>query len=116
MNWTTPKSQKEVLLDGVTVEVDRNENSFVSVTLTDASGHKVRVRKNDYSVVIEVPKPAETKEKFAVTETLRRIPVAETFDHEYEALQRKNDLSDGLTDAEAALKVEPTQVVEDIPW
>jgi hypothetical protein len=116
MNWTTPKSQKEVLLDGVTVEVDRNENSFVSVTLTDASGHKIRVRKNDYSIVLEVPKPAETKEKFAVTGTLRGVPVSETFEHEYEALQRKNDLSEDLSDSDIALKVEPTQVVEDIPW
>lgn len=116
MNWTTPKSQKEVLLDGVTIEIDRNETTFLSVTLTDASGRKIRVRKNDYSVVLEIPKPAETKEKFAVVGTLRGVPVSETFDHEYEALQRQNDLSDNLSNTEAALKVEPTQVIEDIPW
>jgi len=116
MNWTTPKSSKEVLLDGVNIEIDRNDSSFVSATFTDPSGHKVRVRKNDYSWILEVPKQPETKEKFAVVGTLRGVPVSETFEQEYDATRRKNKLSEDLSETEADLKVETTQVVEDIPW
>ena len=116
MIWTTPKSAKDVQLDGVTIEIDKKDTSFLSVTLTDKSGHKFRTRYENYSLSLEVPQPPETKDASVLSGNVMGLPVRETFEDDYKAIQRKGELTRNLDDGQFDLKIETEPVEQDIPF
>ena len=116
MIWTTPKSAKDVQLDGVTIEIDKKDTSFLSVTLTDKSGHKFRTRYENYSLSLEVPQPPETKDASVLSGNVMGLPVRETFEDDYKAHLRKAELTQTLDEGQFDLKIESEPVEQDIPF
>jgi len=96
MNWETIKTSKDAsVLDGITVEVDKTDSSFRSITLLDKSGSKLRVRIDSYNLYIDVPAKPKTEKRWAVKGEYRGLPVDETFEDKYEATQRRNEIDYG---------------------
>lgn len=117
MNWTKVKNGKQVVLDGITIEIDRSDTSVMSITLKDAAGHVVRARYESYNMYIEVPAAPKTVEKVALNGTVLGLPVKEVFDSEYQANDRKEELTGHLDEKKFALEVEKVQIPDDdIPW
>jgi hypothetical protein len=116
MDWTKAKTKKDLVLEGISIDVDRSDASVRSVTFTDSTGHVVRVRYSDYSMAVEIPALPTTKEKFAVVGSIAGVPVNETFEDSYAANSRKRDLENVLRGDEPDLKVESVQVPEEIPF
>jgi len=116
MIWESAKSAKQIVLDGVTVEVDKADSSLVSVTLTDSKGNKVRVRHNSYNMCVEIPAAPKLVDKFVVTGDVVGVPVSEVFDNKYEAENRRDDLVNETRNERATVSVEKIQIEEEIPF
>lgn len=114
MIWEKAKSAKQLVLDGINIEVDKSDSTLVGVTFTDATGRKVRVRYESYNMCVEIPQAPKTTDKFAVRGTVNGLHVDETFDHEYQANDRKEELTGSLAEEKFDVSVAKTEVFEDI--
>ena len=96
MNWQKVKWNKQIILEGITADVDHSDTTLVAVTLTDAKGNKLRIRYESYVMHAEVPAAPKTVEKIALNGTVLGLPVAEIFDDKYKAEDRKEELTGRL--------------------
>lgn len=115
MEFTSIKNKSEIVLKGVTVEIERHDAVVRAVTLTDANGSVLKINHGDYSgLKVLVPTKPKQVEKFSVAGTVcENVKVDEVFDTEYEAKHRAECLRDQAT---ATLTVTPVTVEEDIPF
>lgn len=113
MKWETVKSAKDVVLEGLSFEIDKTDSSLNSVTISDAAGNQFRVRMSSYSMYLEVPAKPKMVEKFAVKGSVLGLDVNEQFDNEYEAGKRKEEL-DGAYGA--SIDVCKALVPDEIPF
>ena len=105
MLWQTVKHSKDVVLQGISIEIDKVNSSFSLVTLTDAAGNKLRIRQESYNMQVEVPAKPEKEKKWAVRGEFKGLQVDETFDGKYEAESRRDDLDSSLTVEETEVEI-----------
>jgi hypothetical protein len=110
MNWETVKTNKDATLDGIDIEIDKSDSSITSVTFTDKSGGKLRIRMDSYTMRVDIPAKPKTEKKWALKGEFKGLPVDETFDSEYQANNRRDDIDYGNKD----LVVEEVEV--EIPF
>jgi hypothetical protein len=113
MNWTRVKSDKQLVLSGISVATERSDTSLKSVTFTDGVGNTVRVYIDSYNLYAEIPSPPKTVEKYAVIGTVQGLSVNENFDNQYEADNRLEELTGRLDEEKFDLKIEKVQVPEE---
>jgi hypothetical protein len=118
MEWTKVKQAKDVTLEGVSVDFDRTDGSFKSVTFTDAKGNKFRIgtEASYSSLAVEIPAKPKLVEKHVLRGEVAGLKVEESFDSEYAARDRKQELSGRFSDAEDGLTVAKEQVPDEIPF
>jgi len=95
MNWETVKASKDAVLDGVAIEIDKADSSTTAVIFTDSRGGKLRLRLDSYRICIEVPAKPKTEKKFALKGEFKGLQVNETFDSQYLAENRRDDIDYG---------------------
>jgi len=114
MEFTSIKNKSEIVLKGVTVEIERHDSVIRAITLTDADGNVLKINHGDYSgLKVMVPTKPKQVEKFAVKGNLLGINVNEQFDDKFEAEQRVNEINRKF-DTDVA--VQPVMVDEDVPF
>lgn len=113
MKWVQAKTDKQLTLNGVRIEVEHRDKSIFSITLTDDHGAAIKVsRDGSYGVGVYVPAPPEMKKVFELTGSIAggSIPVALRFESKYQAESKQNEVSGhGATD----LKIAEVEVAED---
>jgi hypothetical protein len=112
VNWDSVKKPEDVVLDGITVTIERCDGTIKVVEMTDKSGHQFRIT-GDYGINTYVPAKPKMVTRFALIGLVMGLPVDETFEHEFQANDRKSALSDACTREDACdLKVEKREVAE----
>lgn len=103
-----------VKLDGITFDWEWRDNALAGVTLTDASGHVLKLAKANYSELEALVKaPAERKTVYAVKGTIRLVdtPLREEFKSDYEAQSRARELAGAdLLDGAATVEKEEIEI------
>jgi|SRR5581483_4212376 len=114
MKFQTIKSPTEITLEGVAVTFDVVDKYLISVTITDAKGNILRVRKNGYSdLAAETIAPPEKVKKQELIYTLPLIGERrETFKEKYEVHARMEELKNEYTVEGASIK----EIEEDLPF
>ena len=109
MKFKSTKKASDIILEGVTVELDMVDNAVKSVILTDAKGNTVRVIERTYNLYVEVPAPPEMVKRWKLSGHVLDLPLEKVFEHEYEAIEEKSRLEGDA--ARSKLNVEEIQVV-----
>lgn len=92
MRFVEAKTEREVVLDGIEVEIDTKDGGVTSVTLRDAAGHVVRIQKDGYSGLdVLIPAP----------------PVLEYHEYEHQAKSRRDAI-------DAAVRVEHSLTITEV--
>lgn len=112
MKFKTVKKPSEVVLDGISVELDIVNDVIKGITLKDAKGNLVRVAERSYNIFVEVPCPPEKEKKHKLSGEVIGLPVEKLFDDKYAAEDEKRRLESESSTAE--LKVEEVEL--DIPF
>ncbi len=96
MNWKSVKTSSEVVLEGVSVEVETVDGAVVACVLSDESGNKVRCAIESYNFRISIPAPPPTKDVYVVSGRVRGtdIIVERQFDDFGDALKCESSLSE----------------------
>jgi len=94
MNLRSIKHRSELVLDGITFDAEYHNSTLKTLTMTDASGHLVKVDVEFSSLKALVPAEPEKKEVHVVTGTVPVLGTAinEAFESEYEAGKRLREL------------------------
>lgn len=92
MNLKTVKNAKEVTLDGISVELEKTDQSITMVTLRDGKGNTLIVRKTDWSFAVLVPAPPVMVKRFRIEGKLHGIPFKEDFESKRGAANRLGEL------------------------
>ncbi len=100
--WTSVKTDEDIQLGGVSVELDWTNNSIVGVKLSDEAGNTLRVTKGDYSE-LKVLVPA-TVEKYRLHGTYCGLDIDQVFDDEMSARDKKSEIA-GLGEETATLEI-----------
>lgn len=116
MKWIKVKSDKEMALDGVTIETDWT-NGQLTMLILKVGDKQVKVQYHDYGIGYFVPEPPKTVTAYELTATLPIIgAVTKTYKDQYEANDAKHELSlRMLPDGEGntPVKVERVEVSEE---
>lgn len=90
MKYQSVKKQSEIQLEGVTVEIEKVDNSTRAVIITDAKGQQLRIAYASYCMEVLVPAAPEMEKVYIVKGKVGEVNVPEeTFTDSYEAEQRK---------------------------
>lgn len=113
MNWTSIKTPKDIVLDGIVAECEYRDKTLAAVTFTDQAGHQLRMVLENYSVRVLIPAKPETKTVHAVVGVVPMLntPVREEFEDAYSASSRLIKLShQGVIDDDAKVVIEEVEV------
>jgi hypothetical protein len=113
MNYDSVRTNAEVKLSGISVDIEKRGAEIYSITLSDAQGNSVKVAKADYnSIAVLVPALPKKEKKFAVTGKLLGVAdVNEVFNEEYEAQGRLNEIVKAASyPDDPGITVEPVEV------
>lgn len=109
MKMTEARKNSEVVLDGVSIEITRKDNSTIRVSFRDTKGNVVEIGKDGYSgMEVLVPAKPEKKKVFQLSGKVIDLTVSENFDSKYEADSRKEMLE--RKDSEATLSIEEVEM------
>lgn len=117
MDFQRIKQSADAKLDGVTVSIERVNDSNQSVTFTDVTGRILKIAKGQYGELdVLIPAPPKKTKKYAVTgRLLGTLPVNETFAERYEADTRKGEI-EKASDYSDKNDLTVTEVEVDIPF
>lgn len=110
MRFVEAKTEREVVLDGIEVEIDTKDGGVTSVTLRDAAGHVVRIQKDGYSGLdVLIPAPPVIVKRYRLA---GRIPgvnesVLEYHEYEHQAKSRRDAI-------DAAVRVEHSLTITEV--
>lgn len=107
----TVRTQADIVLDGVKVDIEKHDNAFQRVTLTDSKGNMVVIAHVGYQMNILVPKTEKkTVHVLAGTVPTLGAPIREEFENQFDADERKNKLErDGVIE-NAAIAIEEVDI------
>lgn len=108
-------SEIHFLQDGITLDGAEDESGIRRLILTTAAGDYLEIEKrSSYSecVSVSIPAPPNMVTKWMLIGEVLGLSVSESFDHEYEAHDRKNELSGHLDDSKFDLAVTEQQIPE----
>lgn len=112
MNLQTVKNSKDLALDGVQIEAEWRDKELVAVTLTDASGHLLKIAKTDYAMRAFVIAPPEKKTVHVISGKVRGIgtEVREQFDDAYSANSRRSEIEQADVLESVEVKTEEVEI------
>ena len=113
MKMIEPKTENEIKLDGVKVEITKNGGNVIRVVLRDTSGNILEIGKNGYSdISVLIPAPPEKKNVWNLKSEIAGILVNENFTYEHEARNRRNEIISKLSIDESGFTIEPIEIME----
>jgi hypothetical protein len=88
VNLRSIKTAADVQLAGITVDLERRDNSITAIVLRDGKGGLLKVcRGESYSsdVKLYVPEPPKVEDRWRVSGDFDGAPIRKVFEHEHEA-------------------------------
>jgi hypothetical protein len=111
MKFVKVKSEKELKLNGITIDCNIVDNEFTHITFTDNEGDCVSISIASYSMKVCKKAPPEMVKKWRINSDISYLKVDELFDEKDEALDKIQEITSALGYAsEAVLTVEQVEV------
>lgn len=113
MKMVEPKTENEIKLDGIKVEITKKNSSVIRVVLRDTSGNILEIGKDGYSdLSVLIPAPPAKKKVWTVKGEIEGIKVNENFEHKFEADARRTLIANRLSAEESEFSIEESEILE----
>jgi hypothetical protein len=97
MNLKTVKTESDIQLAGIRVEIVNTDAAHSAFILRDDKGGYVEFRRTDWAFAAYVPAPPKMVDRWRIGGTVKKLAFAEDFETEAEALARVEELQPDMT-------------------
>lgn len=96
-NFVSVKNASEIKLDGITVALDKANDSLKAVYLSDGKGGVLRIVLDSYSICAQVPAPPKKEKRYVLRGTVDGIGrIERQFESQFDADQARREIESKL--------------------